>query len=926
MEKQRRLTVLIVDEAHNYEAMQAALGAIRSWRLETKQTASWEEALRLIAGNQFDLCLLNADLNGGGSLKLLHQVSESHITTPFVLLTQPEDQATVVAAMETGVVIDYLVQGQVNPALLERTLRYGVRYRQIAVSLETQLKECSARLMELQARHRREISRWKQTTRALQENRKQYKRLFDLSADAVEILDADGNIIDCNNMYQRLVGQDRAEIVGQHTTVFTPGQANGEFSEQVLPLIRQGGDLEGEVELVRKDGSTRRVWRRFQAIHDEGGGLAGVIVFNRDITERVQAVDQLHHMALAIEQNPVALMITDLNGRIEYVNFRFTDLTGYDYDEVIGKNIRLFKPATQPIGDFQQAWNTALGGEHWQKEYLHGTKEGEQYWELLSMAPMYDTDGDITHLILAKEDVSLRKEYEEAAMSTQRRLGQMANERIGDLTATNEKLEYEIAERKRVEAELRHIQARLEAQYMSIPVPTYSWERQGEDFVLVDYNTAAGNMYQGNVEDLLGMTVGDLFRDRAQVLADFARCFADKETVVRSAPYRLLSTGEMKHFVTTYNFMPPGLIIVHIEDVTDRKRLEDEVAQLRARLGETKLETVEERPPFEEAEQAATEAGETNGHMAGEPEADPGGEREANVLEQSLRDELEQTNQAIEKLKAEYTAEIETLNTALRQEVARYEQVERESAQRLKEVTGNIDDRLREQYRGIPLPTYTWQHIGGEFILIDFNDAAGEAMGKIVDFVGKPAGQIFKNRPQVLADFERCYNEKTTIKREAPYQLVTTGETRFFVTTYVYIAPNLVVDYIQDITEWKQMEETLRYSEAQVDLVCRYAPDLSLAFVNDATCWYFNQERAGLLGRYLPFIVDEDRKMVEAHLSELSHDNPAGALEFRVNKNDDAVRLHRWIYRAIFDQEGDLVEIRSVGRDITDQYQAPSDE
>jgi hypothetical protein len=118
------------------------------------------------------------------------------------------------------------------------------------------------------------------------------------------------------------------------------------------------------------------------------------------------------------------------------------------------------------------------------------------------------------------------------------------------------------------------------------------------------------------------------------------------------------------------------------------------------------------------------------------------------------------------------------------------------------------DGQLKAQYQGVPVPAYTWQRQGQRFVLIDYNEAAARAnSSRIHELMGQPADQVFKNRQQVLIDFERCFREKRTIRRDAMYRLVGRDEMRHFITTYHFVDPDLVQVYIQDVTEFKQPEE-----------------------------------------------------------------------------------------------------------------------
>jgi PAS domain S-box-containing protein len=125
-----------------------------------------------------------------------------------------------------------------------------------------------------------------------------------------------------------------------------------------------------------------------------------------------------------------------------------------------------------------------------------------------------------------------------------------------------------------------------------------------------------------------------------------------------------------------------------------------------------------------------------------------------------------------------------------------------------------------------------------------------------------------------------------------------------------------------------QIEGTLYESEApyraivegQTELVCRWFPDGTLTFVNEAYCRYFGKKREELIGRsFMPLIPGEDHEKFQKHLKSLSRENPVGVIEHRVISSRGEIRWQQWVDRAIFDDRGCLVEFQSVGRDITEQ-------
>ena len=134
----------------------------------------------------------------------------------------------------------------------------------------------------------------------------------------------------------------------------------------------------------------------------------------RQIVEWQRAEEELRTLSRAVEHSPSTVVITDPRGTIKYVNPRFTELTGYSPEEVLGQTPRLLKSGEHSSRFYKELWDTVMAGMDWRGEFINRKKNGELYWELASISPVRDADGVITDFVKVAEDITERKRAEEA--------------------------------------------------------------------------------------------------------------------------------------------------------------------------------------------------------------------------------------------------------------------------------------------------------------------------------------------------------------------------------------------------------------------------------------------------------------------------------------------------------------------------------
>ncbi len=181
---------------------------------------------------------------------------------------------------------------------------------------------------------------------------------------------------------------------------------------EAIEKEKSGERAEVEYRIIRPDGSLRWIWDRAFPVFDESGKVKRIAGISADITERKQAEHELRKLSRAVEQSSSTIVITDTSGTIEYVNPKFTEITGYSFEEVIGRNPRFLKSGFTAKEEYTQLWQTITSGGEWHGELLNKKKDGTLYWESVTISPIMNDRREITHFVGVKEDITERKQSE----------------------------------------------------------------------------------------------------------------------------------------------------------------------------------------------------------------------------------------------------------------------------------------------------------------------------------------------------------------------------------------------------------------------------------------------------------------------------------------------------------------------------------
>lgn len=235
------------------------------------------------------------------------------------------------------------------------------------------------------------------------------QEIMDAIPNPVYYKDTKSVYLGCNAAFKIFFCKTTQEIIGHTLRDIMPERYVDVSSQKEQNILESGRSERYETQLVRADGMVRNILVSKAPFSNSDGTLAGVVGAFVDITEQRKMDDQIRKMSRAIEQSPATIVITDIEGVIEYVNPKFSQTTGYSVEEAIGQNPRILKSGEMPEDYYTVLWSTISAGKEWHGEFRNKRKDGSLYWEFASISPLFDKSGGITGYLAVKEDITDRK-------------------------------------------------------------------------------------------------------------------------------------------------------------------------------------------------------------------------------------------------------------------------------------------------------------------------------------------------------------------------------------------------------------------------------------------------------------------------------------------------------------------------------------
>jgi PAS domain S-box-containing protein len=246
------------------------------------------------------------------------------------------------------------------------------------------------------------------------EERRLLRTLIDNLPDSIFVKDQYCRKVIANHADVANIGfKTESEIIGKTDLELFGGEIGLRGHLDDLRVIERGEIVSNRQEVFYDaEGKKRWLLTTKVPIFDNDGKISGLVGIGRDITEIKNAEEQILKLSMSIEQSPSTIVITDVYGNIEYVNPKFSEITGYSPEEAIGQNPRILKSGKMKDELYEEMWHTIRSGQVWRGEFLNKKKNNELYWEWAIIAPIRDEEGEVINYIAIKEDISVRKQME----------------------------------------------------------------------------------------------------------------------------------------------------------------------------------------------------------------------------------------------------------------------------------------------------------------------------------------------------------------------------------------------------------------------------------------------------------------------------------------------------------------------------------
>ena len=377
-EKPHKIQILLIeDNPIDIDLIDAMLtqGMTQPYDFVSQNTLA--NALALLGQKPFDLIITDLNLPDSQGLDTFTKLHNHSSTVPIIVLTGIDDKNVAVESVQSGAQ-DFIEKGELTGSQLVQSILYSISRKRA---------EGQSGL---------------------------YQKFAHMAGYGYCTTHEDGRIVSMN---QTLLGmldfaEGQTEAFGSILDFYSENQKN-QISQQLIPDVLESGQWVGELVLTSKKGVLIPSVQNIVLIQDnrEESTLIGWLII--DMTASQKAAEHIHKLSLAVEQSPGGILIIDLMGTIEYINPKFESISGYSREDLMGKDMRVLLPVPDSQKQFDDMWKSIDRQKPWSGEMCNRKKDGSFYWENCTVNPIKNPNEVITHFLIVKEDISVRKEYEQ---------------------------------------------------------------------------------------------------------------------------------------------------------------------------------------------------------------------------------------------------------------------------------------------------------------------------------------------------------------------------------------------------------------------------------------------------------------------------------------------------------------------------------
>jgi PAS domain S-box-containing protein len=394
---QERINILLIeDNPADSELIRIFLKGSYSNKCVVTTANSLTKGIELLPATVYDVVIVDLSLPDSSGLDTFNSVYEKALHIPIIVLTGMEDESIGINAVKLGAQ-DFLLKGKIKGKELTRSINYSIERHKLLNELEEKAKELEVKSVAL-------LSEKQKLSEA--------QKLAHIGSWEWEL---STNKISWSDEFYHIHGIEtrQDELTPEQLFACIHPADREEVKTIIDNTLKSHRPSTFYYRIIRRDNAVRTLHSRVELVLNEEGNPVKIVGTGQDVSERVQE-EEMENLAVAATKSYNSVLITDMNGTVEWVNEGFTRLTGYTLDEVKGTNaetLRRGEKAGSPESPnyFNEVTIKKAPITYESKNH---TKGGKEHWTITTLTPVLDKDGAVKRILAIDSDITERKEAE----------------------------------------------------------------------------------------------------------------------------------------------------------------------------------------------------------------------------------------------------------------------------------------------------------------------------------------------------------------------------------------------------------------------------------------------------------------------------------------------------------------------------------